>query len=165
MSASTRRLRAGLTLKTAAIAGVKKLLRATIEIGVVLVLACILSGMPCADAGAAKKRCVSDPKLTLDKYLELSSDHDNWHMAVFGRVPKGLTIAATSKSYVIMEPTQERVLPSEAADTLAGLRPYYEFKPRCLVQDPRGQWWLVYQTGKHFLTYVPASAAEEGPVW
>lgn len=134
-----------------------KLLQA---VGVILVFAGIISSGLCVDARAVKSGCVNDPNLMLDKYMELSSDHDNWRMDIFKRVPKGLRVVATSKKYIITKTVQDRVLPSDDAESLGNLIFNYEFRPLCRVENPRGRWWLVEPLKDRFLTYLPASAAE-----
>lgn len=160
MSAPKRRPLVGFATKIVPVAERKKLLRAMLDFGIIFVLACILSSMPCVDARAAQIRCVSDRNLTLDQYLELSADHANWHMSVFTRIPKGLKVVAASKKYILTDTVQARVLPSDEAESLYNLIFNYEFRPTCRVEDPRGRWWLVQRLKDGFLTYVPASAAE-----
>lgn len=111
-------------------------------------------------APAAMTQCVNDPILTLDKYIELSVDHAKWQMDIFKRVPKNLEIIRRSKRYTIIEPVRDRVAPSERAESLVNLLPFYEFKPLCRVKDPDGRWWLVEPLKDGFLTYTPAAAAE-----
>lgn len=114
-----------------------------------------------ATAAAAKTKCANDPNLTLDEYLTLSEDHDNWHKDVFKRIPKGLKVVVASKRYILTKTVEQRVLPSNSAYVLALFRFNFEFTSPCRVQDPNGEWWLIYAFGNGFLTYVPASGAEE----
>ena len=118
-------------------------------------------------APAVTRQCVNDPFVTLDKYIELShkwatskpiqTDRD---MDIFKRVPKNIEIIHRSKRYMIIEPVRDRVAPSEQAESLATLMPFYEFKPLCRVNDLHGRYWLVEPLKDGFLTYTPATAAE-----
>jgi len=126
----------------------------------VLVAALVLLIANRTAAPAATTQCVNDPFITLDKYIELGVDHAKWQMDIFKRVPKNLEIVRRSKRYMIIEPVRDRVAPSERAESLVNLLPFYEFKPLCRVKDPDGRWWLVESLKDGFLTYTPATAAE-----
>lgn len=114
----------------------------------------------CAAASAEEPACRNHDTLALDKYIEMTAGKPDRLDSAFEQVPKGLTIAKTTRGYITTRAAPIRILPTDQSESLAELKPYFNFKALCRVENPAGQWWLVKPLKDGILVYIPEAATE-----